>query len=86
MRLIVRVMNVLVKSYLFHTQMSDTSEAFDWDAYHRDTRELSLASKGAWWDCLYKMRLSVTRGHVSAGQSLPFWMPERYGCTEFNPR
>jgi|SRR5580765_3531757 len=41
------------------------SDTFDWDDYHRDTRELSLAAKGAWWDCLYKMRLSRTRGQIS---------------------
>lgn len=45
--------------------MAISDEEFDWDAYHRDTRELSLAAKGAWWDCLYKMRLSVTRGRIS---------------------
>lgn len=40
-------------------------DQFDWDAFHRDTRELSLEARGAWWDCLYKMRLSPTRGRVS---------------------
>lgn len=45
--------------------MAEHTEEFDWDAYHRDTRELSLDAKGAWWDCLYKMRLSATRGRIS---------------------
>lgn len=40
-------------------------EEFDWDAFHGDTCEASVAAVGAWARCLYKMRRSVTRGRVS---------------------
>lgn len=40
-------------------------EQFDWDAFMRDTFEASAAATGAWLRCLYKMRLSVTRGRIS---------------------
>jgi hypothetical protein len=46
--------------------MATTStEEFDWDAFMRDTLEASAAATGAWLRCLYKMRLSVTRGRLS---------------------
>lgn len=41
------------------------NEEFDWDAFMRDTLEASPATAGAWLRCLYKMRLSVTRGRIS---------------------
>jgi hypothetical protein len=41
------------------------TDEFDWDAHYRDTRVLSPAARGAWWDCLFHMRLSVTRGRIS---------------------
>lgn len=41
-----------------------TNDCFDWDAFMRDTLEASSAATGAWLRCLYKMRLSVTRGRI----------------------
>src|SRR5687767_4077287 len=41
------------------------TDEFDWDAFMRDTYEASPAATGAWLRCLYKMRLSVTRGRLS---------------------
>lgn len=38
---------------------------FDFDAYHRDTRRLSLDARGAWMDCLCEMRLQTPRGRLS---------------------
>lgn len=40
-------------------------EEFDWDAFMRDTFEASCAATGAWLRCLFKMRLSVTRGQIT---------------------
>ena len=45
--------------------MASEEEQFEWDAFIRDTNELSLAGVGAWLKCLYKMRLSVTRGRIT---------------------
>lgn len=42
-----------------------SSDDFDWDAYHRDTRCLSPDARGAWWDCLYQQRLSPIRGRIT---------------------
>lgn len=44
--------------------MSSNDDQFDWDDYHKDTRVLSLDARGAWWDCLFQMRLSKTRGRL----------------------
>jgi hypothetical protein len=41
-----------------------SQDCFDWDAFMRDTLEASTAATGAWLRCLYKMRLSVTRGRI----------------------
>jgi hypothetical protein len=40
-------------------------QPFDWDAFMRDTLELSIEATGAWLRCLYKMRLAATRGRLS---------------------
>lgn len=40
-------------------------EEFDWNDFHKDTRALSLDARGAWWDCLFQMRLSPTRGRIT---------------------
>ncbi len=54
-------------------------EEFDWDDYHKDTRELSLDARGAWWDCLFKMRLSPILGRISMPLSNYATM---FGCTK----
>jgi hypothetical protein len=45
--------------------VSSPTDEFDWDAFMRDTLEASAAATGAWIRCLYKMRLSVTRGRIT---------------------
>jgi hypothetical protein len=45
--------------------VNSPTDEFDWDAFMRDTFEASAAATGAWLRCLYKMRLSVTRGRLS---------------------
>jgi hypothetical protein len=46
-------------------KVPESPEEFDFDAYYRDTRRLSIDARGAWMDCLYQMRLESPRGRIS---------------------
>jgi len=58
--------------------MKAPADQFYFSDYMRDTRELSLAARGAWMDCLCKMWFSVTRGQISMPLS---GYARLFGCT-----
>lgn len=41
------------------------TDEFDWDAFMRDTMEVSSTAAGSWLRCLYKMRISPIHGRLT---------------------